>query len=314
MSDGAVWLRLLAAFGALALGGGAALIVAVLAHRTPGPAGATNTPKPAVAPAKPSFPAPPPGAVVFSRPDGSDVLALAVVPGRRLRLQASVVDGQGAGISGLNVSFRVGSRAADGRPCRAGCYGATVPSAGAPKLVEVSVSRDRKTTSWRVPLPQPWPPPDATELVARTTKAFRSVKTFAVRDWLDSGPQTPTLFTRWTIVAPDRLTYQVKNGPAAVIIGNHRWDKLPGRKWEVSQQTPIHQPAPFWVSWTDARILDESKSSWRVSFFDPKTPGWYELRIDKRSLRPIELRMHATAHFMREVYDSFNAPLKITPP
>ena len=61
-------------------------------------------------------------------------------------------------------------------------------------------------------------------------------------------------------------------------------------------------------------MLTSTKSAWRVSFFDPKTPGWYELLIAKRSLRTLELRMNATSHFMREVYGQFNAPLKVTPP
>jgi hypothetical protein len=307
-----------AAFGALALGIAAVVIVAVLAHRTPGPAGATNTPAPnaptqTAETTKTAFPAPPPGAVVFSRPDGSDVVALAVVPGRKLALQASVVGGQGEGVDGLNVSFRVGSHAADGQPCGAGCYRASVPSAGSPKLVEVAVKRDKGRTTWRVAMPRQWPPADASALVGRATRTFKALRTVGVRDWLASGPGQ-SVFTRWTIAAPDRLTYQVEHGSAAVIIGNRRWDKLPGGKWEESAQTPIHQPTPFWRSWTDAYVLDSSKSEWRVSFFDPKTPGWYELRIAKNSMRLLELRMHATAHFMREVYERFNAPVKITPP
>src|SRR5206468_3733137 len=103
MSDNGALLRFLAALGAVALGAAAVVIVAVLAHRTPGPAGATNTPAPASAapantvPASTGFPAPPQGAVVFSRPYGNNVLALGVVPGRPLRLQASVL-GQGQGV------------------------------------------------------------------------------------------------------------------------------------------------------------------------------------------------------------------------
>jgi len=294
------------------------VIVAVLAHRTPGPAGATNTPPasttPSVATANRAFPAPPQGAVVFSRPDGSDVLALAVVPGRPLRLQASVLGGQGEGVSGLNVSFRVGSEALDAESCGAGCYRASAASTTAPKLVEVKVARDEKTTTWRVPMPRPWPPRDASAIVERATRTFRALRTVAVRDWLASGPGRP-LFTRWTLVAPNRLTYEIENGAAAVIIGNRRWDKLsPDAKWEESPQTPIHQPSPFWRSWTDARVLASTKSAWVVSFFDPQTPGWYELRIARASMHVLDLRMHATAHFMREAYSQFNAPLKVTPP
>jgi hypothetical protein len=241
------------------------------------------------------------------------VLALGVVPGRKLKLQASVLGEQGEGVSGLNVSFRVGDRKAAAVPCGAGCYDASVKSASPPKVVEVAVKRDSGTTKWRIPMPRPWPPADASPIVARATREFRALRSVAVRDWLASGPGQ-SLFTRWTLVAPNRLKYQVKNGSSAVIIGNRRWDKLPGGKWEESAQTPIRQPTPFWRSWRNAYLLGESKSAWHVSFFDPKTPGWYELLIDKDTTRVLELRMHATAHFMREVYSRFNAPVTVTPP
>jgi hypothetical protein len=291
----------------------AAVIVAVLAHRTPGPAGATNSPAGGTASAtKQAFPAPPRGAVVFSRPDGHDVLALAVVPGRTLLLQASVLGSQGQGVAGLQISFRVGSRVLAARPCGDGCYRASTNAAGPPKFVEVDVARP-KPTAWRVAMPQTWPPRDASELVARATRRFSRLRTVAVRDWLASGPGRP-LFSRWTLVAPDRLTYQVQNGSSAVIIGDRRWDKDPGGKWKESEQTPIHQPTPFWVSWTDAHVLASTKSAWRVSFFDPKTPGWYELLIAKPSMRTLELQMNAASHFMREVYGQFNTRFEIKPP
>jgi hypothetical protein len=311
------WLRLVAAFGAVAFGAAAALVAGVLAHRTPGPAGATNTPPPSSTPSaetvKTAFPAPPHGAVVFSRQDGSDVLALAVVPGRRLRLQASVVGGQGEGVGGLKVSFRVGSDTSAGRPCAPGCYRATAARTDKPKLVEVKVVRSGRTTRWQVAMPRSWPPPSASSLVARATREYRQLRSFVIQDRLASDPKH-ALNTRWTIEAPDRLTYQIANGPAAVIIGARRWDRLRGAGWQESEQTPIHQPTPFWTSWTDAHVLENTRSAWRVSFFDPKAHAWFELVIAKRSLRTLETRMNTTAHFMHEVFSKFNAPLRITPP
>jgi hypothetical protein len=315
MSD--TWLRLLAALGAVTFGAAAALVAGVLAHRTPGPAGATNTP-PASAtqsaePAKRTFPAPPRGAVVFSRQDGSDVLALGVVPGRRLLLQASVVGGQGAGVESLKVSFHVGSNVSAARACGAGCYRATAPSTAAPRLVVVKVARPGRTTTWKVRMPRPWPPPDASALVARATRAYRNLRSFVIQDRLASDAKH-SVRTVWTIVAPDRLSYKIANGSAGMIIGNRRWDRLPGAEWQESEQTPIHQPTPFWTSWTDAYVLESTKPAWRVSFFDAKTHAWFELVIAKRSLRTLETRMNTTAHFMHEVYGRFNAPLSITPP
>jgi hypothetical protein len=312
------WIRVVAAVGTLALGGAAAAIAGVLAHRTPGPVASSPVAAPQsttgnVESTKTSFPAPPPRAVVFSRQDGSDVLALAVVPGRRLLLQASVVGSQGEGVGGLKVSFRVGSDVSAGQPCGAGCYRATAAPSGTPELVEITLDRGSRTTKWQVQMPRPWPPPDASALVARATRAYRSLRSFVIHDRLASGPKY-AVRTVWTIVAPDRLSYDIANGSAGMIIGNRRWDRLPGAGWQESEQTPIHQPTPFWTSWTDAHVLESAKSAWRVSFFDAKAHAWFELVIAKRSLRTLEARMNTTAHFMHEVYGQFNAPLKITPP
>ncbi len=162
-------------------------------------------------------------------------------------------------------------------------------------------------------MPRPWPPREASGLVARATHAYQSLRSFVIRDRLASD-QKHSARTVWQIVAPDRLSYQVAHGPAGVIIGNRRWDRLPGAGWEESEQTPIHQPTPFWTSWTDAHVLENTRSAWRVSFFDPKAQAWFELVIAKHSLLTLETRMNTTAHFMHEVYSKFNAPLKITPP
>jgi hypothetical protein len=168
-------------------------------------------------------------------------------------------------------------------------------------------------TTWPVELPRPWPPPDASAIVARATRTFESLRSFTVADRLASDAQH-AVFTRWQIVGPDRLAYRIVGGAAAVIIGDRRWDKVPGGTWQPARQTPIHQPTPFWSSWKDAHVLASTPTTWRVSFYDPKTPGWYELVIAKPTLRPLEMRMNATAHFMHDVYGGFNTPIRIVPP
>ena len=292
--------------------------MAVLAHRTPGPestAGAAPSqaaePATTTRPSEPAFPAPPKGAVVFGRPAGNDVLALGVVPGKPLRLQASILGGQGQGVEGLDVSFGVGGRTLTGKPCGPGCYRATTKQV--PKAVEVRVV-GKKPITWNVPLPKPWPPRDASSIVARATKTFRKLKTLTTDDSLSSGLGR-TLHTRWVVAAPNRLTYQVAGGPAAVIIGNTRWDKVaPSEPWVKSAQTPIKQPTPFWVSWQDAHVIGETPKAWRITFFDPKTPGWYTISVAKDTRRTLDLRMQAAAHFMRQTYSNFNAPVSIAPP
>ena len=86
----------------------------------------------------------------------------------------------------------------------------------------------------------------------------------------------------------------------------------------VSPQTPVSQPQPFWESAVDARVLgsvsDHGRPAWKVSFFDPKTPGWFTILVDKATMRTVDMRMTATAHFMHDSYGSFDAPISITPP
>ena len=239
MSETAVWPRLLAGVGALALGAVALVIVVVLGHRTPGPvsssAAAPATPGPSTTPsgttpAQNVYPAPPKGAIVFSREDGSNILALGVVPGKKLGLQASVVGEQGEGVAGAKVSFDVDGTKREGVVCGAGCYRATAAVARAPKRVVVRVVHaDGSVTTWPVRVPTQWPPPDASSIVSRATHTYKTLQTLVIHDRLASDPKH-FVVTRWQIVGPNRLSYQVTDGAAAVIIGNHRWDKVPGQQ------------------------------------------------------------------------------------
>jgi len=85
-----------------------------------------------------------------------------------------------------------------------------------------------------------------------------------------------------------------------------------------SDQTPVRQPVPFWVSAVDAHLLGtvsvHGRPAWKVSFFDPKTPGWYTILIDKATMHTVNMAMITTAHFMHESYGPFDEPLSIVPP
>jgi hypothetical protein len=297
-------------------------VVALIALSSSSPA--TLQP-PSVAPAVSRFPSPPPHAVVYAREDRMDALALAVVPeAHGVSLQTSVVDGQGAGVRGLHVSFAVGTSAhtyaTAASPCGSGCYRANVALQSRPVHVRVHVERPTRTTTWNVRLPATWPARDASAIVARATKVWTHLHTLRYRDRLGSSP-TDVVVTHWQIVAPDRLAYQIDGGSQAIIIGLRRWDR-PGQKsgtpWQPSSALRLQQPKPFWVSATDAHVLGSGRfgghAVWRVSFFDPRTPGWFLALIDRKTLRTLDLRMTATAHFMHDTYGPFNGPIRIDPP
>ena len=296
------------------------IVAALLLRPGPGPGAspaATSAPAPAAGSssnAGPAFPAPPPRAVVFARQLGRNALALGIVPRRgSALLQASVVSGQGAGVSGLDVSFRLQGAGAQATACGRGCYRATLPVRGRPKEVEVSV-RGASSADWRVALPAAWPPPDGTALVRRAERVWRALDSLSFFETLGSGTGT-VVSSSWQLQAPDRLAYQVKGGWAAVIVGARRWDRAPGRvRWVESPQSPLTQPVPTWVDVRDAHVLGtvtvRGRPAWLVSFYDPVTPAWFAAAIDRRTLRTLDVHMVATAHFMHDVYGAFDA----TPP
>jgi xanthine dehydrogenase accessory factor len=106
---------------------------------------------------------------------------------------------------------------------------------------------------------------------------------------------------------------------SAVVIGGRRWDRESATSsWAASKQEPVQVPAPDWRRAVDASMLGsairDGRPAWRVSFYDPTTPAWFELEIDKQTHLPLRLHMTAAAHFMTHTFHAFNAPLVILPP
>jgi hypothetical protein len=269
-------------------------------------------------PAARIFPSPPPGAVVFSRQDRGRVLALGVLPERAgVFARVSVLGQQGLGVRGLHVRVAAGGAARTAAPCGPGCYQARLPVA-APRSVEVAVAGPERTTPWRVLLPARWPSPAATKLMRRAERVWRRLRSVTIRDRLASDA-THAVTTTWRMVAPDRVAYDVEGGGSAVIIGGRRWDRQAGGVWTLSTQSPVlRQPVPFWVGVSNAHLLGstaiDGRPAWRVSFYDPRSPAWFEVAIEKRTGHTLDLRMNAAAHFMHERYGSFDEPLRILPP
>jgi hypothetical protein len=264
------------------------------------------------APKAEPFPAPPKGATVFARPLGADALALGVVPqGRRLLVQASVLGPQGSGVSGLDIAFSARNATRAGVACGPGCYRATLP-------VGPTIAVAMRGTTWRVALPATWPARDATGLVAAADRAWRALRSLSFTETLASSPAHRTVST-WRMQAPDRLAYTVRDGWSGIIVGAHRWDRPPkGKKWLRSPQMPVTQPVPGWSRVTDAHVLGTGtvggRPVWRVSFFDPASHAWFAIAIDRATLRTLDLHMVTTAHFMHDVYGSFNSAEPVRAP
>jgi hypothetical protein len=312
-----VGLKLAAALLAFAAGIGAVITVLVLAHQTPS-AGSTSSGPQSAPVAETPFPSPPANALTLGQEDRDLAVGLAVSRrGPKLALQASLV-GPDTTADGLDVDFRV-----PGRPpvraetCGAGCYRAAVV-AQAPRTVEVAIrgeSRPASTVSF--PLPASVTGAPAAAIVHRADRTWRSLRTLVVHDRLASGPGN-AVTTLWRFVAPDRTAYVIDNGPQAVVIGDRRWDRLPGHDWQFSQQDSLPQPVPLWEEVSNARLLGTAtvrgRPAWKVAFFDPQIHAWFTIWVDRETARTLELRMTAQAHFMHQVYGPFDRPLRIVPP
>src|SRR5439155_8153556 len=158
----------------------------------------------------------------------------------------------------------------------------------------------------RVAFPIPLHAPQAVALARRATRAFGSLRSVAFTERLASGPGA-ALTTRWTEQAPDRLAYRIVRGPEAVVIGGRRWDRLPGKPWQASMTEALRFPAPPWTQVSNARLVARTQRTLTIAFLDRSIPAWFEITVDRRSARPLETRMTATAHFMRQVYGAFDS-------
>jgi hypothetical protein len=300
-------LKLVLLAGVVLLAAGAVVAALALRSKPASPSASTEASAPA---SNADFPVPPKGGVLYARQMGGEALALGVVPMRGTVLaQASVLSGQGQGVSGLPVWL-------NGKPaagCGSGCYSATL--AGTPKSVTVHV----RSTTWNVPLPSPWPPRDGTAIVARATAAWRSLDSLTFHERLASDAIHSTTST-WRVQSPNRVAYTIADGGAdGIIVGDKRWDRdTPKTKWIESPQTQLTQPLPPWTAVRDAHVLSEETfqghPSWLVSFFDPGTPAWFTVVIEQKSYHTLQSMMITTAHFMHDVYGAFNRTPPITPP
>jgi copper transport protein len=252
--------------------------------------------------------APPAGAALLAGESGDRAVGLAILPGGRL--QATVLGSDEEGVDGLSVGFRARGETVGSISCGPGCYRASGPVLGR----RVTVLLDSGPVSFVVPTrTEP-----AGELVARARRAYGSLRSLVIHERLASSPRD-RIATTWHIVAPDRLTYVTSEGSRAIVVGGRRWDSDAEGKLVRSAQTPLQLPGAQWgPRWLDARALGWTRvggvRARLVSFFDPQLPAWFELAMDPRTSRPLELEMTAAAHFMHHRYTDFNRPMRIEPP
>ena len=263
--------------------------VAVLTELRPGVATARVAAPPAPAATVPGLPSR--DAVVDARELGSLAVGVARTPGHAT---VTLLDSDGTAASGRSVHI-------DGAPavsCGAGCYRASAR----PGPLRVKV--DGATLTFDLPERLP----DATPLLRTVTKAYRSSKTIVFDETLGSSPRNKQT-SRFTVVAPHSLSYAIRGGPSAIVIGARRWDRdRAGARWLESQQTPVDVTQPYWGAPTNVHEIAPNV----LTFLDRRIPAWFHVTLD-RGL-PTRMRMTAAAHFMVDRYAGFDVPAAVSPP
>ena len=256
---------------------------------------------------------PPHGALVLAAEVGARAVALGVERRTPPRLTATVLGPGGGPESGLAVSFRLSGSSVGAHPCGPGCYRALTPSDASLRRVDVFLPGG--SAAFRIPAATR----PGTAIVVRAARAFDNLRSLVYVESLRSRPKGG-LVTTWRMQAPDRLSYQIHGGAAAVVIGRRRWDRTrPGGRWVESETTVLQVPQATWGGGvTNAQVLGSGRVGnrpvWIVSFATPSIPAWFTASIDKLSYRTLRLRMTAAAHFMFHRYIEFNGPLRISPP
>ena len=118
--------------------------------------------------------------------------------------------------------------------------------------------------------------------------------------------------------APDRMAYRIDEssnaklvGTEGIVIGERRWDRLPGGEWLPGPQTRLALPRAYWTAKARNAFFVAPNE---LAFYDPTFPAWFRVRVDPETGHVSRLTMVATAHFMRHAYSDFNRASPISPP
>jgi copper transport protein len=230
-------------------------------------------------------------AVVEARELGSLALAVARSAGT---VTVTLLGSDGTGVNGRNITVD----GAPTSPCGSGCYRAAAVAGG------LSIGIDGTRLAFDVPASAP----DAQALLQRVTRAYRHARTAVFDEHLASSPTNGST-TRFKVIAPDRLAYQTRGGPAAVVIGTRRWDRDSSRgPWVQSVQTRLDVMRPYWGTPTNVHLIAPNV----LTFLDRRVPVWF--RVTLKGVRPVRVEMTAAGHFMVDRYVGFDVPVDISPP
>jgi copper transport protein len=224
----------------------------------------------------------------------------------------------------LNLDTRPVSAAVDvGGQGQQACSGTTGcwEISGIPSRGRLTATISDASGNHQVSVPTAWNERRTTKaraLLARAQRTMRHLATVQMKESVTSG-LGQTVHTHYRFAAPDRMEYRTQSGAHLIAIKKRSWESVQGGPFERGRFGGIDgvQFAQFF-RWTvygrSVRWLDANVRVVHLALFDPATPIWYRLTIDRATDRVLGENMITGGHFMTRRWFAFNRPPRIHPP
>jgi copper transport protein len=252
---------------------------------------------------------------------GSDLVGLSLSPGLPGANVATVyllpVDGTSAA-RGLVANIIVNGVYKALIPCGDTCRRATIVIAPGDAVSVDVLNSGGGRAAFTIPS---LPAPSGDPLLAKVEAAMNALTAYQYNEVLNPG--TANIRGSYSLVAPDRMTWTVKNAGTVIYIGTTQYvQNGPGQRWQ--RQTSPAAVVPYFV-WDQSRpltnahvigqdVLDGVPTTMVASFGNPQaTPIWFTFWIDS-SGRVRQVAMDAPGHFMTDTYTSYDKPVDIVAP
>jgi copper transport protein len=214
------------------------------------------------------------------------------------------------------VETEVGIAGAELESCGAGCRRFTVPDPGG--VLTATVTDDGRAYDATVPIRwQASKSAQAARLLRQAQARMRGLETLRIRESLTSGLGVGVR-TQYRLRAPDRMAYGSSTGADLVAIGKTMYDVGPAgqvdRRPFGADGFRLDELFRWTVYGRSVRWLGSGDGVSSIALFDPATPIWYRLDVDRETKRIVGERMITRGHFMDRRYLAFDRPLRIEPP
>ncbi|MGI9020896.1 MAG: copper resistance CopC/CopD family protein [Solirubrobacterales bacterium] len=214
------------------------------------------------------------------------------------------------------VETEVGIAGAELDSCDAGCWRFTAPDPGH-ELTAIVADQGRQ---YDVTVPSRWSEPrsaQAERLLREAQARMRRLETLRIRESVTSGPRV-LIRTRYRLEAPDRMAYKSSTGTDLIAIGRTAYDIASDGQVERrpfgADGFHLDQLFRWSVYGRSVRWLGSANGVTRIALFDPASPIWYRLEIDRETKRIVRERMITGGHYMTRRYFAFDQPLDLKAP